>query len=146
MSKRATTSPVHVRRSCVAKSTKKEPSVFPELTMDQFLGLSPSGQKNIYDRGKKTLNQLDDIIKQDKLAAQRMLFANAAGSSHAHTSSPKTTPKKDKKKKRMKAEPEGWSPDCGLSPGNPKRDGHRPALRMHVDLTPDGKKKPILVD
>ena len=96
--------------------------------MDQFLGLSPSGQKNIYDRGRKTLDQLDYIIKQDKLKAQRVLFADAAGSSQKHASSPKTTTQK-KNNKGQVVLPD--SPDCGLSPTNPGRDGTRGSRRLY---------------
>ena len=134
MSKRKMTSPVHVRRSCVAKSTKNAPSIFPELTIDQFLGLSPIGQKNIYDRGKKTLDQLDDMTKQNKLKAQRVLFANAAGSSEAHASSPKTTQKENNKGQRVIP----YSPDCGLSPTNPGRDGLR-GSRCLFGFSPERK-------
>ena len=93
---------------------------------------------------RATLKCLDEDAAEETTMAARRLFSPQEGSSSQDTSV--TTPKQKKMKKKMNAEPDGWSPDCNLSPGNPKRDGHRPALRMHVDFTPDGKKKPVLVD
>ena len=139
-------SPKVVRESHVARSgaLPENGSLFPQCTLPKYKAMSIAQQKKFRDAVRATLKCLDEEAAEEAATAQRRLFSSPPEGSSSQAAAV-TTPKK-KKKMMMNAEPDGWSPDCDLSPGNPKRDGHRPALRMHVDFTPDGKKKAKLVD
>ena len=97
---------------------------------------SPNSQYTFRLRCRKTLVQLEDKAKQDEVKAHRELFKNA-GSSSAHHASP---PKKKTNNKGQVVTP--YSPDCGLSPGNPGRDGLR-SSRAILCMTPPSKKKKV---
>ena len=129
--------PTHVRKGCVAKSTNKSPQLFPEGSHTTYGRLSPGSKKTFCRRAKKTLDLLEDAAKEETLNAQRNLFGNAAGSSAEHT---KLTPKKKTNRKGDVIEPD--SPDCGLSPTNPGRDGSRSSRRIQA-YSPDPKAEPI---
>ena len=60
-------SDVYVRRSCLARSTKKEAPIFPESTISKFERLSPDSQYMFRSRCRKTLVQLEDKAKQDEV-------------------------------------------------------------------------------
>ena len=139
-------SPKVVREMHVARSNAlpENGNLFPQCTLPKYRAMTIAHRKKFRGDVRATLKCLDEDAAEETTMAARRLFSPQEGSSSQDTSV--TTPKQKKMKKKMNAEPDGWSPDCDLSPGNPKRDGHRPALRMHVDLTPDGKKKPTLVD
>ena len=97
--------------------------MFPESTVEKYNRLSPRGKKNFRERCKKTLDQLEYAAAQDKLDAHRAMFEGA--SSAARTDSP---PKTKKNNKGTAVLPD--SPDCGLSPNNPGRDGTRSSRRL----------------
>ena len=134
-------SPTHVRKSCLAHSTKKEAPIFPESTMSKLERmlerLSPDSQYTFRSRCRKTLVQLDDKAKQDEVKAHRELFKNAASLS-AHHASP---PKKKANNKGQVVTP--YLPDCGLSPDDPGRNGRRGSRCLLVDVTPPSKKKKV---
>ena len=75
---------------------------------------------------------------QAELKAKRQLF-NAAGSSAQHTAV--VTPKK-KRNNKGDAVTLG-SPDCGLSPTNPGRDGSRKSKRLDLTFSPEKKVEPV---
>ena len=55
------------------------------------------------------------------------MYNRIVGSSEARASSPKTTQKKNNKGQVVLPD----SPDCGLSPTNPGRDGTRGSRRLY---------------
>ena len=87
---------------------------------------------------KKVLGQLDHDAAQTELKAKRQLF-NAAGSSAQHTAV--VTPKKKRNNKGDAVTP--GSPDCGLSPTNPGRDGSRKSKRLDLTFSPEKKVEPV---
>ena len=123
-------------KACIVRSVKKDAPMFPEASISKFERLSPNSQYTFRLRCRKTLVQLEDKAKQDEVKAHRELFKNA-GSSSAHHASP---PKKKTNNKGQVVTP--YSPDCGLSPGNPGRDGLR-SSRAILCMTPPSKKKKV---
>ena len=104
--------------------------------------MSPRGQTtHVREHAKKVLNQLDHDAGQAELKAKRQLFKkfNAAGSSAHHTAV--VTPKK-KRNNKGDAVTLG-SPDCGLSPTNPGRDGSRKSKRLDLTFSPEKKVEPV---
>ena len=135
--------PTHVRRACLARSTKNSPPIFPEASWEKYKTLSPNSQEHFVARGDKSLGQLKHTLKQRKLKAQAELFKppmspDAPGPSKSPEAS---TPKK----KRANAFVS--SPDSGLSPDNPGRDCSTSSLAKYVDTPPPKKKgKAVIVD
>ena len=134
------TSPVHVRRGHVAHSTENSPPIFPKTSKNKYGRLSPRTKKAVLDRTKKTWDLLMHDAAAEEHAAKKALFAGGsggAGSSAEHASS---TPKKKPNNKGQVVAPH--SPDCGLSPGNPGRDGLR-SSRAILCMTPPSKIKMV---
>ena len=77
------------------------------------------------------------LAEQDKLDAQRVLFEGASRSCAARANSP---PKTRKNNKGTAVRPD--SPDCGLSPNNPGRDGTRSSRRLFA-YSPEPKVEKV---
>lgn len=118
-------SPKHARRAHVTRSTGNDEPIFCVCTLDAYLRMSPNDQKAVRDDTKKKLDYLQTKAKWDANAAKRrLIFPGEPGSSagRARDGSPK---------KNNKGEPVlPDSPDCGLSPWDPARDGIRSSKRI----------------
>jgi len=115
-------SPKIVRKSHVAKSTAKSPSMYPKASASKYDTLSPNSQAGVVAEADGVSTYLKTRAKHHKGMAVARLFGQQPGSSEQHTGSP--TKKKKKKNNKGEVVSPG-SPDCGLSPTNPGRDGLR---------------------
>ena len=119
-------SPKVIRKSCVAKSTAKKPSMYPKAPEEEYANLSPNSQARIRAEGQKVQNYLVEEAKRAEAVAKVKLLGQQPGSSTQHTGSPK---KKRKNNKGHDVSPYASSPeDAWLSPS--KCDGSIKPKRM----------------
>ena len=112
-------SPKHIRKSHVAKSTAKSPSMYPKASASKYDTMSPSSQAHVVAEADGVTKYLKERAKRHEAVAAAKLFGQQPGSSEQHTGSPAKKKKKNNKGKVVSP----YSPDCGLSPTNPGRDG-----------------------
>jgi hypothetical protein len=138
-------SPKIMRQKHVTRSNQRRENghIFVPYTLPEYDSDTVSQRTKYRNHARRTLKALDDQAKMDERAAAHKLFAGAAGSSTQLASM--VSPKKEEEEKKN-PEPYGWSPDSELSPKNTKRDGSRPALRMHVGCTPPKAKQAMNFD
>ena len=101
-------SPKIVRKSHVAKSTAKSPSMYPKASASKYDTLSPNSQAGVVAEADGVSTYLKTRAKHHKGMAVARLFGQQPGSSEQHTGSP--TKKKKKNNKGEVVSPD--SPDC----------------------------------
>ena len=88
-------------------------------------------------------NEVTQYLKDKEVQvvseAAAKLFGQQPGSSAAHTTI--DTPKTKRNNKGDEVTP--GSPDCGLSPTNPGRDGTRKSRRLDLTFSPEKKVEPV---
>ena len=62
-------SPKVIRKSCVAKSTAKKPSMYPKAPEEEYANLSPNSQARIRAEGQKVQNYLVEEAKRAEAVA-----------------------------------------------------------------------------
>lgn len=80
-------SPKVIRKSCVAKSTAKKPSMYPKAPEEEYANLSPNSQARIRAEGQKVQNYLVEEAKRAEAVAKVKLLGQQPGSSTQHTGS-----------------------------------------------------------
>ena len=118
-------SPKHVRKSHLCRSSGNGDPIFPATSKEKLDAMSPESNKVVRNDARFKLAALDEEARAREIAAKRRLFSHPL---HSPSSSDRAavSPKKKIKKRNNKGEAVSpGSPDCGLSPSNPGRNGLR---------------------
>ena len=95
--------------------------MYPKASASMYDTLSPQSQAVVVAEADGVSNYLKGRAKHDEAMAAAKLFGQQPGSSEQHTGSPAKKKKNNNNNKGKVVSP--YSPDCGLSPTNPGRDG-----------------------